>query len=142
MLENEKWILDFQVPLFGRYDKLEKHLRSGVLYGYQRDKQNRPIIYYSIKRAIDLGMSEESQLDTLDFIASYTIQHALVPGKIETYNVVIDLADVSLMESPINMLRIMTSRLKIAYQTNIEWSVLKPMATLVVVRNVPALRPL
>ena len=59
MLANEKWIKDFQVPLFGKYDKMEKLLKSGVIYGFQRDKQNRPIIYWSIRRALDFGMSEE-----------------------------------------------------------------------------------
>ena len=119
------------MPLFGRYDKMESLLKSGVLYGYQRDSQNRPMIYYSIKRAIDLGMSESAQLDTLDFIASYTIQHAMVPGKVETYNFVIDLAGVSLMESPINMLRGMANRLRIGYKlrvhniiiTNADWKI-------------------
>ena len=70
-------------------------------------------------------------MDTLDFIASYTIYHAMVPGKIETYNIIIDLADVGLMETPINMLRILASRLKLSYKlrvhnlifTNVDWRI-------------------
>ena len=55
----------------------------------------------------------------------------MVPGKIETYNFVIDLSDVSLMESPINMLRVMANRLKLSYKlrvhnliiTNVDWRI-------------------
>ena len=51
-------------------------------------------------------------MDLLDFLCIYTIEHAMVPGKVETYNFVIDLNGVSLMESPINMLRMMATKLK------------------------------
>ena len=46
MIANEKWIKEYQVPMFENYDKMEKLLESGFLYGFQRDKQNRPIIYF------------------------------------------------------------------------------------------------
>ena len=56
MISNEKWMFDYQVPLFEKYDKLEKLLNSGIVYGFQRDSQNRPIMYYSIRRSLDLDV--------------------------------------------------------------------------------------
>ena len=43
MLENEKWILEQQVPLLSRYDEFKRYLDMGILYGYQRDKMSRPV---------------------------------------------------------------------------------------------------
>ena len=37
MIENEKWILNYQAPLLEKYGKLEKLLNSGVIYGFKRD---------------------------------------------------------------------------------------------------------
>ena len=76
-------------------------------------------------------MSDDMMMDTLDFVASYTIEHAMVPGKIETYNFIIDLGGVGLMETPINMLRVMSNRLKLSYKlrvhniiiTNVDWRI-------------------
>ena len=76
-------------------------------------------------------MSEDLMMDTLDFIASYTIEHAMVPGKIETYNFIIDLKGVGLMETPLGMLRTMSNRLKLSYKlrvhniiiTNVDWRI-------------------
>lgn len=70
-------------------------------------------------------------METLDFVASYTIEHAMVPGKIETYDFIIDLADLGLMETPLNMLRIMANRLKQSYKLrvhnliiiNVDWRI-------------------
>ena len=34
MLENEKWILETQVPLMYRYAELKHYLDQGIVYGY------------------------------------------------------------------------------------------------------------
>ena len=55
----------------------------------------------------------------------------MVPGKVETYNFVIDLHGVNLVESPISMLITMANRLKLAYKlrvhniiiTNVDWRI-------------------
>lgn len=71
------------------------------------------------------------EVELLEFLCNYTIEHAMVPGKIESYNVIIDLADVGLFELPINLLRILASRLTLAYKQrvatlavlNIDWRI-------------------
>ena len=131
MVENEKWMREFQAPLFNKYDKLEKHLKSGIVYGAGRDDQNRPFIFYSVRRALDLGISEETQIDILDFVCGYTIYHAMVPGKVETYKIVLYFGNTSLIEIPINMLRIVAQRLKQSYKlrvhnivaVNVDWRI-------------------
>ena len=39
-------------------------------------------------------------LDVYDFLCAYSMWHAMIPGKIETFSVIIDLKDVSLHEFP------------------------------------------
>ena len=50
MLENENWLLNFQTPLFGRYEEFQPYLNEGIVYGYHRDTQNRPMFVYDLKR--------------------------------------------------------------------------------------------
>lgn len=65
-----------------------------------------------MKRALDMGMGPEEFLDVGDFISTYTQYHALVPGKIETWNLVADFKDVGLSQIPMNSLRHMCGRMK------------------------------
>lgn len=89
------------------------------------------MIFFNLKRGLEFGMSDETQLDLLDFICSYTIHHALVPGKVETYNFVVDLDGLSMMEAPIYILKELSSRLKRGYKVrvhnvivvNIDWRI-------------------
>lgn len=88
-------------------------------------------MYYSVRRSLDLGVSEAQQIELLNFLCSYTIQHAMVPGKIETYNFVIDLAGISVMEVPFNLIKTMANCLRVAYKlrihniivTSVDWRI-------------------
>ena len=102
MVENEKWMLETQVTLFARYPEFKRFLDGGVFYGYQRDKQGRPVMFFSMKKALDMGMDNDSFLECADFIATYTQYHALVPGKVETWNMVVDFKGVGLGQIPMS----------------------------------------
>jgi len=77
------------------------------------------MIIFDLKRAADLNMSTETQVDLIDFMASYTILHAMVPGKVESYNFVMDLNGLGITEAPISMLKEATSRLKKGYKMRV-----------------------
>ena len=119
------------MPLFENYEKLEKLLNSGILYGFQRDNQNRPLVFYSARRAIDLGATDAQIIDLVNFLASYSIEFAMVPGKVETYNFIIDFADVSVMEFQYNLMRSLVATMKENYKlrihgmiiTNVDWRI-------------------
>lgn len=53
MLENEKWIREFQVPLLYRFAEFERYLSLGIIYGFNRDKMGRPVFHFNMKKAID-----------------------------------------------------------------------------------------
>lgn len=96
MLDNEKWMLETQAKLFSRYYEFKPWLDSGVFYGYQRDKAGRPCMYVNLKKAFDDVKELDKFLDLADFMASYMQYHSLVPGKVETWNMIVDFKDVGL----------------------------------------------
>ena len=71
MVEHEKWTLEQQIQLFSRFREFEPYLNAGVFYGYRRDKQSRPVIVFSMKRALDNRMEVEQFLELADFFCSY-----------------------------------------------------------------------
>ena len=72
MLENEKWILETQVPLLNRYAEFERYLKMGFVYGYQRDKMSRPVFIFNMKKLIETKIDVDMFLDNVDFLVSYT----------------------------------------------------------------------
>uniref|UniRef100_A0A7S3MNX5 CRAL-TRIO domain-containing protein n=1 Tax=Favella ehrenbergii TaxID=182087 RepID=A0A7S3MNX5_9SPIT len=58
----------------------------------------------------------EKFLDVLDYLLAYTQYHALIPGKIETWNVIIDAKDVSVFEFPVASLGSMVKRIIADYK--------------------------
>lgn len=72
-------------------DAIKGMLRQGVIYGYKRDKMQRPIIIVDCAKIL----KNASQIDLLvmatNFFLDYTIQHAMVPGKIESWTTIFDL---------------------------------------------------
>ena len=53
-----------------------------------------------VRKMLDLDLTLDDFLDSSDFLASYTQYHALVPGQIETWNLIIDGKGVALSEFP------------------------------------------
>ena len=80
------------------------YLTNGVVYGLGRDKENRPIMVQNLRRSIDQGMDAESFTDLVEFMATYSLFHAMIPGKIETWTMILDGKDVGLFEFPLSML--------------------------------------
>ena len=76
-------------------------------------------------------MSTEEVLDAIDFFGAYTTHHAMIPGKIETWNFVIDCKDVGVIDFPVNSLASANKRAQRAYKLklhniiaiNVDWKI-------------------
>lgn len=105
MIENEKWMIQEQAALFTtKYPQLKRYLDAGAVYGYQRDKQHRPIIVINMKvcfEMMDMDQVDEF-LDVVDLLMSYTMVNAYVPGRIESHNTIIDFKGIGLQQIPFN----------------------------------------
>ena len=80
---------------------------------------SRPIFHFNMKKVIDSKLDLDMFLDLADFLNSYTFFHALVPGKVETWNLVVDFKDLGLSQIPMNQLRMMSMRMKKNYKLRV-----------------------
>jgi len=101
ILDYDRWLRQELIPVLSDYERFERHLQSGVLYGYGRDRSQRPIIVFDMRRWIDAGLSADELLGTIDFLTGYTIFNALVPGRVEQSTWIIDMQGVNLLELPL-----------------------------------------
>jgi len=116
MAHYEDYLLNYQAHIFDAYEDFKEYLEAGLVYGYRRDKQQRPTIIYNIRKVTDYGLNMDKFLDFVDFFCSYTQYHAMVPGVVETWNVIIDNTDVALYEFPISSLGGMAKRTKASFK--------------------------
>lgn len=112
MVAYEPFLDDYVVPLFSRKAEFDSYLESGVLYGYHRDYQNRPVIVFNVRRVLDQNLDMFAFLDVVDYFFFYTIHHGMIPGKVETINIIIDTKDVPLLDFPVGDLVEMGRRQK------------------------------
>ena len=89
------------MPTLANFERFESLVKNGMLYGHGRDREERPIIVFDMRRWIDSKITPEELLGTIDFLNAYTIFNAQIPGKIEQSNWIIDMKDVSLYEIPL-----------------------------------------
>jgi len=75
-------------------------LELGVVYGLRRDHDMRPVIVINIRRMLDTNISVDRLIDLSNFLFEYTIENAMIPGKIENWDVILDLKDVGFSEIP------------------------------------------
>ena len=71
-------------------------LNSGVLYMYGRDNHFRPIIIIEVKRTDILekeGFKIEELCECIVYFMSYLINYILIPGQIENWVIITDLAN-------------------------------------------------
>lgn len=54
-----------------------------MFYAHGRDKQMRPILHVNMKKMADEEMSEEDLIGMTDYLHSYLVYNAMVPGSIE-----------------------------------------------------------
>lgn len=129
MLEFEENLDKTLVPLWGKLAEFQDFLDQGIIYGHGRDNQNRPVLIYNVRKALDLGFDMDKFLDVLEFIFNYTLEHAMIPGKIETLNYIVDVKDVPVWDFPVADLAKMAKRTKKSFKlrlnqltiTNCHW---------------------
>ena len=60
----------------------------------------RPVIVINVRRMIDTNISVDRLVDLTNFLLEYTIDHAMIPGQVESWIVILDLKDVGVTEIP------------------------------------------
>ena len=113
------------------YDAFKEDLELGVIYGVRRDKNMRPVIIVNVRRMIDSQISVDRLIAVTNFFLMYVIEHAMIPGAIESWTCIFDLKDVGVTEIPKdriqplvnNMTKNYRGRLFRFYATDVTWVV-------------------
>ena len=80
ILENERLINEEVIQTMNSYETLRELIDKGILYGYGRDKKMRPIFIVNFRRLVDSAIEVDEFFKLNDYIMSYTIANALLPG--------------------------------------------------------------
>ena len=56
MIAMEEFLDDYVVRLFSRKAEFDSYLEMGLLYGYHRDEQNRPVIVFNVRKLLDQNL--------------------------------------------------------------------------------------
>ena len=104
ILENERLINEEVIQTMNSYEKLRELIEKGILYGHGRDRKMRPIVIVNFRRLVDNNVDVDEFFRLNDFIMSYIIANAMLPGQIEQWQLIIDLRGVALTEIPISHL--------------------------------------
>lgn len=79
-------------------------LRSGFIYWHGRDLKCRPCLVIRIERLGELAKEKERAVCAVIFTLEYALRYAMVPGRVENWVVLIDLANAtSALGSPLQI---------------------------------------
>lgn len=88
---------------------------AGCFYVHGRDRQFRPILILDVRKLLQLRLTPEQTLRLNYFLLEWVVENMLRPGKVETWDILMDLADVPLKEIPMKPLKTMMKSLTIFY---------------------------
>eukprot|EP00933_Yihiella_yeosuensis_P045444 TRINITY_DN40819_c0_g1_i1.p1 TRINITY_DN40819_c0_g1~~TRINITY_DN40819_c0_g1_i1.p1 ORF type:complete len:525 (+),score=81.00 TRINITY_DN40819_c0_g1_i1:108-1577(+) len=107
MEETQTWRLScFQQPLTDAL--MAEDLQHGIVYFAGRDKALRPVLVFRAARIPQAWHRERSYHRVIQlccFCMEYFLRYMVVPGRIESINLMIDLKNLSLSQIPVGVLR-------------------------------------
>lgn len=90
--------LNMRVKLFPLRDTdVLSSLKKGLMYWHGRDRRGRPCLVWNLQR-MD-GFILEDALKLVLFVLEYGIRYCMVPGRVESYILIVDLDGVGLKHS-------------------------------------------
>lgn len=82
---------------------VEDDLKQGFMYWHGRDKKCRPCLVIRIENIGEMRRDKERAVRLVIFVLEYAIRHAMVPGRVENWVVILDLANASSVVSMFNL---------------------------------------
>ncbi|PHJ25537.1 cral trio domain-containing protein, partial [Cystoisospora suis] len=112
-------MIEFREKMYPLSDKdpfIWEDVHKGILYWCGRDIAMRPILILNLSR-LDSSLLNDLQrfIRLLLFVFEYGLRYLMVPGKIETCVVILDLRDVSLWKLPYHCLQQLVQTLTLHY---------------------------
>jgi len=88
---------------------VEQDLKSGFVYWHGRDRQCRPCLVIRLERLGEIAKDKERAVQTVIFALEYALRYAMVPGRVENWVVLVDLANVMSVISPFHISSIIST---------------------------------
>ncbi|CAG9313264.1 unnamed protein product [Blepharisma stoltei] len=115
----QTWLTtELPVPI----NEVSTMLDQGFMYLLGRDKKFHPIMVINVRKMLNFNVDLNTALRLNYFLLTWAIEHMMVPGKVETWDIIMDLADVTASQLPINLLKNMMSKLSINFMCRLEKS--------------------
>ena len=76
-----------------QYDPIKDILNTGVIYGFKRDRNMRPVIVVDCQKIIELSDKIDLLVSATNYFLDHVIQNAMIPGKIENWTAIFDMND-------------------------------------------------
>jgi hypothetical protein len=87
--------------------KVEEILNSGFMYMHGRDNHFRPIVVVKAQKYLQLSQkfSLEDFVTAIIYFIEYLVRYCLLPGQIESWNIIADMRNVSIMFLPSDLMK-------------------------------------
>mmetsp|Transcript_2129 Transcript_2129/g.5395 ORF Transcript_2129/g.5395 Transcript_2129/m.5395 type:complete len:435 (+) Transcript_2129:120-1424(+) len=113
----QEWRMDFfKIPLAST--TMIEDLKHGIVYWCGRDAELRPTLVFRANRIPDewkRNSSWDKVIGIFIFCLEFCLRYMLVPGKVETWNIIIDLAGMGLRQIPVSALQAIQKKVGSAY---------------------------
>mmetsp|Transcript_11219 Transcript_11219/g.20469 ORF Transcript_11219/g.20469 Transcript_11219/m.20469 type:complete len:434 (+) Transcript_11219:129-1430(+) len=113
----QDWRIDFfKAPLAST--TMMEDLKHGVVYWCGRDAELRPTLVFRANRIPEewkKNSSWDKVIGVFIFCLEYCLRYMLVPGKVETWNIIIDLAGMGVRQIPVSALQAIQKKVGSAY---------------------------
>jgi len=79
-------------PLRDTDIELREDLHKGLMYWHGRDRKCRPCLVWKLERMS--GFTTKRAVNLVLFVLEYGVRYALIPGRVENWNLIVDLENV------------------------------------------------
>lgn len=89
------------------------------MYICGRDDKFRPIIVVNAARIVEMKLTSENLQQLTVYVTEYVKEHIFIPGKVENWVFLIDLANIGIFKLPLNSLKDLGNTLEKNYRTKL-----------------------
>lgn len=102
-------------------DSIKNAQDLNFIYICKRDRDHRPTLVVDCTKLVPVieKFSEKEIEDCVAFTLAYAIDNLLMPGKVETLNMVFDITEISVIDAPIKLLKRIANQCAQGYPTRI-----------------------
>ena len=118
MNDAERW---FRVIFPIDFKTVAKMQEQGFVYITKRDRDHRPTLVLECAKCFDCltELNEKEVHDCIVYAANYLIDNLLMPGKVESFNGIVDLRGISAFNTPLAFIQSFALSLVKAYPTRV-----------------------